>query len=369
MLNIYLFHTWEAQLFTIVVDRWYPAMKAARYYGNQDIRIDDVDEPTPEAEEVVIEVSTCGICGSDLAGYLHGPHGDSDHLPYTMGHELGGTVVDTGEDSSVDTGTEVVLNPLIACEDCWCCDEGLYNLCRNLTVIGAQRPGGYAERVTAPAGNVVLLPDGVPTWLAAVAEPFAVAFHALLQSPLRSGDSVAVIGMGPIGLALVQLVKGMGAGHIYASGHREARRALAHDCGADVVLDPRETDILERIRSETDGGVDVAFDVTGRESGYNDAVKSTRPNGHTTLVGVFEEAIEGDVMDFVSAQRSAKGSAAYQTGPRAGETFGAVLQKFASSEVDPELLVTSRIDLEDTEHGFEELADSESGEVKILVSP
>lgn len=345
-------------------------MESARYHGNRDVRIDDVNAPTPNEGEVLIDVTACGICGSDLVEYLHGPRGGDDHLPYTMGHELSGTVVEAGEGANVEVGTEVVLNPLIACEDCRCCDEGMYNLCRNLTVIGAQRPGGYAEMVAGPAGNAIPLPDGASPAVAAVAEPFAVALHALLQSPLQPGDSVAVIGMGPIGLALVQLANGTGAGRVYASGHRKARRALAHDCGADVVIDPRETDLLERIRSETNGGVDVAFDVTGRESGYNDAVKSTRPNGHTTLVGVFEGEIEGDVMDFVSAQRSAKGSAAYQTGPLAGRDFGTVLQKFASSEVDPELLVTSRIDLDEIEEqGFERLADGESGEVKILVSP
>lgn len=345
-------------------------MQVARYYGNRDIRIDDVEAPTPEAGEVVIDVAACGICGSDLATYLHGPQGDGDHLPYTMGHELGGTVVETGEAAEIAVGTEVVVNPLIACGDCGCCEKGLYNLCRNLTVIGAQRPGGYAEQVVAPSENAVPLPDGVSAQLAAVAEPFTVAFHALLESPIRSGDAVAIIGMGPIGLAMVQLASRMGVDRLYASGHRETRRALAHGCGADVVIDPRETDLLDQIRSETAGGVDVAFEVTGRESGYNDAIKSTRPNGHTTLVGVFEGTIDGDVMDFVSAQRSANGSAAYQTGPRADEEFGAVLRKFAAGELDPEPLVTSQIELEAIEaHGFEKLAGSNSEEVKVLVNP
>ncbi|MFC6724251.1 alcohol dehydrogenase catalytic domain-containing protein, partial [Halobium palmae] len=137
-------------------------MQAARYYGNRDVRIDDVEEPSPGADDVVIEVAACGICGSDLGEYLHGPrHEGDDYLPYTMGHELAGTVVEAGENADVEVGTEIVLNPLVPCGDCPSCDEARYNLCRNLEVIGAQRPGGYAERVTAPAGNVVPLPDGV----------------------------------------------------------------------------------------------------------------------------------------------------------------------------------------------------------------
>ncbi|GGN09243.1 zinc-binding dehydrogenase [Halarchaeum nitratireducens] len=345
-------------------------MRAARYHGNRDVRVEDVAAPEPEADEVVVDVAACGICGSDLAEYSHGPRAGEASLPYVMGHEFGGTVVEAGADADVDVGTDVVVNPLVACEDCWCCDAGMYNLCRDLTVVGAQRPGAYAERVSAPATNVVPLPDGVSPELAAVAEPFTVAYHGLLQSPIRSGDDVAVVGMGPIGLATVQLARDMGAGSVYASGHREARRALAAEGGADVVVDPRETDFVETVRGDTRGGADVSFDVTGTESGYADAIEAARPGGHTTLVGVFEDEIEADVMAYVSAQRSASGSAAYQTGPRAAEEFGTVLRKFAAGNLDPESLVTSRIDLTDIEsEGFEALADGGSGEVKVLVRP
>ena len=346
-------------------------MRAARYYGNQDVQIDDVDEPSPGEGEVLIDVAACGICGSDLGEYLYGPrHEGDDHLPYTMGHELGGTVVETGPGADVEVGTEIVLNPLVACEDCPRCAEARYNLCQNLTVIGAQRPGGYAEQVVAPATNVIPLPDGLSPELAAVAEPVTVAYHGLLQSPLRPGQSAAVVGMGPIGLGLVQLVKAAGAEPIFASGHREARRALARECGADVVIDPRESDPAEVIHSETDGGVDVAFEVAGSESAINDALKIPKPGGHTTLLGVFKGEVEIDPMDLVNKERSVNASAAYQTGPLADRDFGPVLRKFASGELQPEPLVTSRIDLGDiVDDGFEALADSDSDEVKVLVRP
>lgn len=346
-------------------------MRAARYYGNQDIRVDDVDYPTPDDGEVLIEVAACGICGSDVGMYLHGPMTEGgDHLPYIMGHELGGTVVETAPGVDIETGTEVVLNPLVACEDCRYCDVALYNLCQNLSVIGAQRPGGYAEQVVAPAGNVVPLPDGVTPAMAAVSEPITVAYHGLRQSPLQSGQSAAVIGMGPIGLGLVQLAKDAGASTVFASGHREARRELATQLGADVVIDPREVDPAEAVREELGNGVDVAFEVAGRESAFNDALAVTKAGGHATLLGVFEGDIEFDPMTLVDHQRSINASAAYQTGPLADRDFGAVLEKMASGALDAEALVTSRIDLADIEpRGFEALADSESGEVKVLVQP
>lgn len=346
-------------------------MRGARYHGERDIRIDEVDAPEPGDVEVMVEVAACGICGSDLAMYLHGPPSEAgDGKPYVMGHEFGGTVVEAGDAADVAVGTEVVVNPLVACEDCWCCEQGTYNLCRNLTVIGAQRPGAYAPEVAAPATNVVPLPDGLSPALAAVAEPITVGYHALRQSPLQSGHSVAVIGLGPIGLGLIQLAKDAGAEPVIGSGHRAARRELAEAYGADLVIDPREVDPGEHVRNEVEGGVDVAFEVAGRESSFNDAVAVTGAGGHTTLVGVFEGDIRFDPMDFVDHGRYVDGSAAYQTGPLADRDFGPVIEKMASGALDAESLVTSRIDLDDiVTDGFEALADRESGEVKVLVQP
>ncbi|WP_336023260.1 2,3-butanediol dehydrogenase [Halobellus salinisoli] len=346
-------------------------MKAARYYGNRDVRIDEVDAPEPGSGEVLIDVEACGICGSDLSEYRYGPRRDDDSfLPYTMGHELGGTVAAVGEGVDLAVGTDVGVNPLVACEDCWCCDAGKYNLCRNLEVIGAHRRGGYAEQIVAPAGNVIPLPDGLSPADAAVAEPLTVAYHGLLESPLRPGHSAVVVGMGPIGLGMVQLAKAAGVGPVIASGHRKSRRQLAHQCGADVVVDPRETDLAERVAEVTDDGADVSFEVAGNESALNDAITATRASGHTTVLGVFKGPVEIDPMDLVNHERTINGSAAYETGPLAAREFGAVFGMLADGELDADPLVTSRVPLDDiVDEGFEALADSESGEVKVLVEP
>jgi len=345
-------------------------MQAARYYGNRDVRIDEIDAPSPEADEVLIDVEACGICRSDVKEYQQGPKFYGDDLPYAMGHEIGGTVVEAGEDADVPVGTDLVLNPIVACGSCRFCDDAQYHLCQNMSFIGAHRQGGYAELVAAPAENVVPLPDGVSPEMAAVAEPLAVAFHAVTQSTLRLGDSVAVVGLGPIGLGLVQVAKAVGAGSVYASGHRAARRALATESGADLVVDPRETDPVERFSEETDGGVDVAFEVAGNESALNDAIGSTRPGGHTTIVGVFGGDVSIDPMTLVNFERSVNASAGYRGGPHAERDFGSVVELFADGRLDPDPLVTSRIGLgEIVESGFEALSDGESEDVKILVKP
>lgn len=346
-------------------------MRAARYYGDREIRIDEVAAPSPGPGEVLVDVSACGICGSDLHLWAHGGAYSAEHLPTIMGHEAGGVVAEVGEGvDDVEVGTEVVVNPLVACGECWCCAEANYNLCRNLTVVGAQRPGAYAESVVAPAGNVVPLPEGITPAMAAVAEPVTVAYHGLLTSPLRPGHSALVVGTGPIGLGLVQLARAAGADPVYASGHREARRELAREFGADVVVDPREEEPGERIRADLGRGVDVAFEVAGNESALNDAIKATKPSGHATLLGVFGGEVSIDPMDLVNDERSVNASAAYETGPLADRDFGAVLGMAAAGEVDLEALVSSRIDLGDIlEGGFEALADSEGEEVKVLVQP
>lgn len=344
-------------------------MRAARFHDNQDIRVEEIDAPEPGSGDILVDVDACGICGSDVSEYHDGPRMPAA-TPYTMGHELGGTVAETGGGVDIDVGTEIVLSPLIACGECWCCDEAKYNLCQNLTVIGAQRQGAYAEQVVAPVENAVPLPAEVSTDMAAVAEPFAVAFHGLRQSPFESGHTVLVVGMGPIGLGLVQLARNAGADRIYASGHRGARRQLAGECGADAVIDPRETDPVDLIREETGKGVDVAYEVAGNKDALETAVGSTKSRGHTTILGVFKAPIEFNAQALVNPERSVNGSAAYQTGPLSDRDFGPVIDKFAAGKLEPEPLVTSRIDLEDIEEkGFDPLGDSESGEVKVLVKP
>ncbi|MFC6724320.1 zinc-binding dehydrogenase [Halobium palmae] len=136
-------------------------MRAAQFYGPEDIRLEDIDAPSPEADEILLDVAACGICGSDLHFYEDG-FGDRDvDYPITLGHEVGGTVVEVGEDvEGIEVGADVVLSPHTPCYDCWSCESGLYNLCRNLNATSA-RPGGYAEQVAEKAENAIPLPDGV----------------------------------------------------------------------------------------------------------------------------------------------------------------------------------------------------------------
>lgn len=345
-------------------------MRAANFYGPEEMRVEDVDEPSPGPGEILVDVGACGICGSDLHFYEDGLHHPDVEYPIVLGHELGGTIVELGEGvEGLEVGQDVALAPHTPCMDCWYCEMALYNLCEDLRATSA-RPGGYAELCVEQADNAVPLPEGVSPEDAAIAQPVSVGQNAVRQSPIDLGDSVAVIGAGPIGLGALHFAKAAGAETAYVSEPQASRRSVAKDFGADVVIDPTDEDPVERIRDETGRGVDVAFEAVGHETTLRQAVESTRGNGHTTVIGVFGQPVEFSPQLLVSAQRTVGGSTSHQLGPRIQEVYGLVMEHLASGALDADKYVTSRIGLEDVVHdGFEALLDEDSEERKILVTP
>lgn len=355
-------------------------MRAVRYHGPRDVRVEDLPEETARPGEVEVEVDACGICGSDLHEYVAGPMtipGDEPHpvtgerLPITLGHEFAGVVADVGEGVALPVGTPVAVNPFISCGECRYCEEGNYHRCVSGGFVGLSGGGGgFAERVVVPEEKAIPLPDGVTTEEGALAEPFSVGVHAVRRSDLSVGDSVAVFGSGPIGLTVVQAARAAGAGRVIVSEPRAARRELAAECGADALIDPTTEDPLSRIDEEVPGGVDVAFEVAGVEPTVDQAIRGTRRGGHVTVVSLFEEPVEFMPTDVVIGERTITGTAAYLAGPVGDREFGTTLRNFADRTFDPEPLVTERIGLSDiVEEGFERLLADDSEQVKILVRP
>lgn len=353
-------------------------MRAARYYGPRDVRIEDVDPDPVGANEVRVEVVACGICGSDLHEYTAGPitipeeaHPVTDEaLPITIGHEIGGRIVETGENVVHKEGTNVAINPIIWCGNCQYCVDGSYHLCQSGGFVGLSGGGGgFSENLVVSAEKVVPLPDGVSAESAALVEPFTVGVHAVERSGLRPGDSAVVFGSGPIGLTVLQAALAAGAEPVYVSEPRITRRELAAEYDADETIDPSETDPVSYIHDEI-GGVDVAFEVAGVEQSFNQALTVTRAGGTTTIVSLFEGSISIEPNDIVVTERSVIGTAAFEGGPLSDREFGTTIQNFASGKFDPDPMVTSRIDLEDIiGEGFERLLAEDSNEVKVLVRP
>lgn len=356
-------------------------MRAAVYHGREDVRIEDVERGRVRPTDLCVDVAACGICGTDLHEYVAGPidtPGDGPHpitgqkLPIRFGHEFGGTVTEVGDDvDRIERGDVVAINPLLTCGHCRYCEEGKYNLCTNIGTIGLSGGGGgFAESIVVDESHAVAVPESVPEEYTALVEPLAVGVHAVRESGMKLGDGIAVIGCGPIGLATILAAKAMGAGRVFASASRDSRREIAGKIGADVLIDPNETDPVEVIQAETDDGVDVAFEVAGAGSSLNEAVQCTTRDGSVTVISLFEEAIEFDPNPIVHGGRTVTGIFGYQAGPLGNRDYRTVIRLLADGRIDPEPLVTGRIGLENiTSNGFEQLTDRTSGHVKILVQP
>ncbi|HWU62796.1 MAG TPA: alcohol dehydrogenase catalytic domain-containing protein, partial [Ensifer sp.] len=185
---------------------------SAVWHKARDVRIERRERPALSAGQVRLRVSLCGICGSDMHEYLDGPHAipvKAPHpisgaaAPLVIGHEFTGTVIEAGNDSGFEAGQRVAVEPEYRCGVCAACRRGDYNLCESMGFAGLMGPGGMAEEAVLPAYMLHPLPDTVSDRQAAVLEPAAVALHALRRAGLTAGQSVAVIGAGPIGLLLV----------------------------------------------------------------------------------------------------------------------------------------------------------------------
>ncbi|MFC6838206.1 2,3-butanediol dehydrogenase [Halomarina ordinaria] len=356
-------------------------MQAAVWYGRRDIRVEERAAGEVGPTDVRVEVDTCGICGSDLHEYAAGPifipEGEphpvsGEAAPITMGHEFSGVVSEVGESvTDLAAGDPVAINPILCCGECRQCVEGNYHICDAIGFIGLSGGGGgFAESVVVDAQHAVPLGEDVPLEHGALVEPLSVGLHAVRRSGIRAGDSVAVFGCGPIGLSVVQCARAAGAGRIFVSEPRDARRERAADAGASDLVDPAATDAVDHVVAATGGGVDAAFEVAGIEPTFNAALESTRPSGTVTVVSIWEEGVTMHPNTVVLGERTLTGTLAYLGGPRASEEYGMVVDMLADGTLDPDPLVTDRIGLDDiVDDGFESLLDEESDQVKIFVKP
>jgi len=351
-------------------------MKAARYHGRGDIRVDDVPEPHVRPGTVLVEVEWCGICGSDLHEYLEGPifvptpeapHGlTGESLPITLGHEFAGVVAEVGEGvDDLRPGNRVVVEPYIVCGRCDACQRGRYNVCRTLGFVGLSGlGGGFSRYVVAERRWIHPLGD-LGTDVGALVEPLAVAYHAVRLSGARPGDSALVFGAGPIGLVTTAALSAAGVEEVIVVEPAEARKQKAAVAGASSVLDPRTVDVTEAVDELTKGrGADVSFECAGVDQVLKTAIRSTRAGGTCVNVAIWGHEASVAVNDLVFREVNLLGSLAY------AHDHPATIEMVTSGRVDPFQFITGRIDLDDiVPRGFEELVNNKEENVKILVRP
>jgi len=234
-------------------------MKAAVYYSQKDIRIEEIPTPKIGRGEVLVEMKACGICGSDLMDWYL-----KNRAPLVLGHEPSGVIVEKGRDvKNFDVGDRVFVHHHVACLKCHYCTHGDYTLCEqfhNTNII----PGGFAEYFKVPAPNLNLdtlkIPDGISFDEATLIEPVGCCLRAIKKCGIQKGDSVAIIGAGATGIIHTVLAKVFGAGKVVVSDLIDFRLRAAQKFGANVVVNPLNTSLKEVVKAETDGrGVDLAI--------------------------------------------------------------------------------------------------------------
>jgi len=274
-------------------------MRAAVYHGPQDIRVEAVPDPSdPGPGEVVLDVLRAAICGTDASEWAHGPL--LAKPPVVLGHEFVGRVAAVGDGvDGLRVGDRVVSGAGVSCGRCDWCRAGRTNLCERYYTLGLHVDGGLAERVTTPAAICRAVPDPVSDDGAAMAQPLAVALHAVRRSGLRAGDACAVIGVGGIGAFVVAAAAARGAAPLIAVDIDAGRLETARRLGAHETIDARDRDLAATIREATGGeGAHVVIEASGAPHAPAAALQATRRGGRMLLVGLQSAPRELDLFAF-----------------------------------------------------------------------
>jgi (R,R)-butanediol dehydrogenase/meso-butanediol dehydrogenase/diacetyl reductase len=352
-------------------------MRAARFYGARDIRIDEGPGPSGDlgARDVAVKPRYCGICGTDLHEYLAGPLQIPIELspagtpsPQILGHELSGDVTAVGSEvTHVKVGDRISVMPLAYCGECHYCRRGLNNLCPRMTCVGLMTPwGGFAEVAVIRDYQAWPLPESVSYEQGAVIEPAAAAGYGVARGQVQAGDTVLVTGGGPIGALAVLAALASGAGQVYLSEPNEQRRRRAEVLGATALLDPTAVDVAVEIQARTGGlGADVAIECAGTGAALATCLGAVRSRAIVSQVGLHMAPVAIDAMALAQREISLVGNWGYPV-----HEWPRLLNRVASGAFPIERVVTDKIPLGSiVDRGFDALTDPSSDQIKVLVEP
>lgn len=332
-------------------------MPAAVWQGPDAITVQQVPVPQVSAEWALIEVEYTGICGTDLS-ILHGTHPRA-RTGLVPGHEIVGTVADAGT-TGFAAGDRVVAEPLVSCGHCLACRSGSTHVCRDLRLFGIDAPGSLARYVALPASALHVVPAGVPARLAALVEPLAVAVHAVARSGLATGDTVAVLGGGPIGVLTALVAQHAGARRVVVAEPRTWRREVIAGLGLDVV--PDGTDAAAHVASLTGGeGADVTFDAAGHPAVAAQLPALTRVLGRIVIVGVHKQPAPVDLQAVCFKEQTLVGVRVYTR-----DDVAQAVRLVASGALGLERLPVAEFALDDVAAAFESAAAGQDN-LKVLV--
>lgn len=334
-------------------------MRAAMFQGNGILEIVEIDTPKiKKSDDMILEVEVCSICGTDVH-VMSVPPAYNMEPGHVLGHELVGKIIEIGSSvKNFKVGDRVVVNPNDYCGSCKYCRMNYPNQCENIIPMGLGGEGGFAEYIRVSEKVAFRIADDLPAEIAAFAEPLACAVNGINKIRVNPGESVTVIGAGPIGLLFVQLMKASGAYPIIVSEPSELRRDFALKSGADYVVNPMETDLEAFVLEKTGIGTDFAIDVVGSQ--MMQAIKAIRKGGKVLLFGVNTKAQPAVVQSqVIFKEASVLGTWL------ANATFPRAVAILESGVLNLKELVTHTMALEQLTDGIELLRKGEGIEIII----
>jgi 2-desacetyl-2-hydroxyethyl bacteriochlorophyllide A dehydrogenase len=347
-------------------------MRAVQWNAPESLEFVDLAEPHADDGQVVVEVATCGICGSDLHSYSHGIAAEPGQV---LGHEFSGRVVEAPGVEGIAEGDRVTVRPLLPCGECDRCREGHIHLCESghATNIGYGLRGAFAERVLVPRAipgqTIFRLPDAIADQGGALVEPLSVGLRVVRQAGELGETVTLVIGAGMIGLAATRFAKLRNPGTLIVADPSPVRRAAAEKLGADVTIDPIATKITDVVREITGPGgyglgarADVVIDCAGSGAAFAEGLKSVRHGGVMALTAMYNSKIEVNPSRIVEKELTIRGSFAYN------DEFQMVIDAIEAGDVDPTLFVSHEFALEEFERAFRTQLDRDVS-LKVMLTP
>jgi len=343
-------------------------MKAAFLIGKKKVVIEDIPSPEIKREtDVLVRIRRVGICGSDIHYFLEGRIGDQivkDRI--ILGHEAAGDVVETGKGvKRVKKGQRVAIEPGISCGACQQCVRGKPNLCPDVRFFGTPPvDGAFREFVVVPESNLYPLQEGLDYNEGVLSEPLAIGLYGVRLSGFSVGDSVAIVGAGPIGLSILFSVVSGGARKVFVSDLLPSRLEMAKKLGADRVVLASEEDIVDVVKKETDGvGVEIGYEAAGKRETFRQSTDVARIGGKAVIYGIPEDdRIEFDAhsirrkeLSIINVRRSA-------------HTTELALSLIAKSSLPFSSLVTHTFPLDKIEDALNIVAEYKDGVIKAVIN-
>ena len=325
-------------------------------------------EPIPKlaADEVLISVGAVGICGSELSGFLG--HNSLRVPPLTMGHECAGQIVQatggtfaTGEIATV--GTRVTFNPLVVCGTCDRCLSGRSNLCRRRQLVGAHRPGAFAQYVAIPSRQCYALPEHLSLVAGSLTEPLACSIRAVALTEVKPQELLLILGAGPIGLCALAAARARGVEQIIISDVAPQRLEIARRWGAIDVINAREQDVVAFVQDRYPVGVDCVIDAVGATPVRAQAIRAVMPGGRVVLIGLHDEESVLPANYIIRQEITVTGSFAYTD-----EDFSQAIDLLIRGVVQPSADWLEERPLSDGPAAFAELVDGKARTAKIVLT-